>query len=151
MMSETLEAGPLTLEKHTESRIISLNNFIRLTHISFSYLQHLIKIILLRTKYRYNESINNSKSYKQLNILRLDVNDILRSRICCDEATFIKIFQIISFLDAYEIKEGEKPLLKIVEVKDKLNEPNNSVSVIYLFKGEIQCELQMSIKKKGKK
>ncbi len=76
------------------------------------------------------------------------ISDLLRTKLECNENSFICLLRTLYLLDADESMKGK---FKLVRIKNKLDMPDNNIMINYLFMGKIQCELQLSIQEpKGK-
>jgi hypothetical protein len=72
----------------------------------------------------------------------------MRSKLQCNESTFITLLQTMYILDNNEAMSDK---FKLVRIKNKLDDPANNIMINYLFMGKVQCELQLSIQEaKGK-
>jgi hypothetical protein len=70
------------------------------------------------------------------------ISDLLRSKLQCNEKTFINVLKTLYLLDkSTEMKDK----FKIMRIKNKLDDAANNIMISYLFLNKIPCELQLSI------
>jgi hypothetical protein len=62
-----------------------------------------------------------------------------------NEAACIRVLHTLYLLDELDSKEA--PFFKLVRVKNKLDKKDSNVLINFLFKGKLQCELQLSSQK----
>ena len=128
--------------------------------MTFSYLNYLIHSLLLVSleesennfqNYRiYEDNISKAEQKKcalsGINLVNFNVGDLLRARYICLEHEFINV---LAFL--YKIEEMNPLFLKIVKIKNRLDDNNNDILINFFFKNTITCELQLAIFKETNK
>ena len=71
-----------------------------------------------------------------MNLIIFKVSDLMRSKLQCNETTFISLLKLFYSLDD---STQMKDKFKLVRVKNKLDDPANNVMINYLFMGKVQC------------
>jgi len=64
----------------------------------------------------------------------------MRSKCACSEQEFIKILLVLD-----ELHSKAPDFLKIVRIKNRLEQQNNDVLINLFFMNKVECELQLSI------
>lgn len=80
---------------------------------------------------------------EEINLVSFKIGDLMRSKIHCNQATFIRMLKTLYILDETEDKSIK--FLQLVRIKNKLDSKDNNILINYTFMGQVQCELQMSI------
>jgi hypothetical protein len=92
-----------------------------------------------------NEDTLSKGEAEYINLVSLRIGDLMRARMHVNEASCIRVLHTLYLLDEAESKEA--PFFKLVRVKNKLDKKDNNVLINFLFRGKLQCELQLSSQK----
>jgi hypothetical protein len=76
------------------------------------------------------------KTWSNINLVSFRVSDLMRSKLQCNESSFISLLNTIYLLDNSECMRGK---FKLIRIKNKLDDPANNIMINYLFMGKIQC------------
>jgi hypothetical protein len=98
--------------------------------------------VLIDHLLKAGQGIWTNKYWQSINLVSFRIGDLMRSKLQCNENSFIAVLQTMYMLD--ESKELGK-MFKLVRIKNKLDQSANNIIVNYLFMGKMQCELQLSI------
>jgi len=79
---------------------------------------------------------------KNVNLIIFKIGDLMRAKLQCNETSFITLLKTFYLLDN---SDEMKNKFKLIRINNKLDGPANNIIINYLFKGKIQCELQLSI------
>lgn len=142
------------IKRYTETRVMASKMNALVIHFMQQYVSELIRMLVevgsieihsTDTDFRseYNSQPKIVKTEKEdINLVVFKIGDLMRSKIHCNEATFIRLLKTLYILDEAEDK-GE-PLFELVRIKNKLDTKDNNILINYLFMGKVQCELQIS-------
>lgn len=134
------------VKRFTEARVISSKMNALLTKFMCQYLSSLINLLVRagRIKKSLQKKAGESKeAFLYINLVIFPIGDLMRSKIHCDEPSFIRLLKTLYYLD--EADRRERPFFQLVNIKNKLDTKDNNILINYLFMGKLQVELQMSV------
>ena len=133
-----------SVNRYTETRQAASKINLALTSLMLSYTNILIHHLL-----KAGQMIWTSQNkFDHIDLVVFRVSDLMRSKLQCNERSFISLLKTMYMLDGSDKMQGK---FRLVRIKNKLDEPANNIMINYLFMGKVQCELQLSIQEpKGK-
>lgn len=124
--------------RYSDTRALASKINSLLTHFMLKYLNLLIHHLIRAGNKIQTERLDCDK----LSLVVFRVSDLMRSKIQCSESEFISLLRTLYLLDNSQEMEGK---FKLVRIKNKLEDPASNIIINYLFLGQVQCELQLSI------
>ena len=109
------------------------------------YLSGLIHLLIEAGKFEEKKDQMSKGEAEFINLISFRIGDLMRARMHVNEAACIRVLHSLYLLDEHESKEA--PFFKLVRVKNKLDKQDNNVLINFLFRGRLQCELQLSSQK----
>jgi hypothetical protein len=84
----------------------------------------------------------NYEVLRQVDLISFKVGDLIRGKYAGSEAEFLRIYK-----NLIEVSEQRPEVLKIVRIKNRLDQKENDILVNLFFSNKIQCELQLSFER----
>lgn len=75
---------------------------------------------------------------RQVDLVSFKVGDLVRGRFACSESEFLRIYKNI-----IEVSEQRPEVLKIVRIKNRIDQKENDIMLNLFFMNRVQCELQL--------
>ena len=121
-----------SVSRYTETRQTASKINLALTSLMLNYTNILIHHLLKAGRTIWT----SDNKFDHVDLVVFRVSDLMRSKLQCNERSFISLLKTMYMLDSSEKMQGK---FRLVRIKNKLDEPANNIMINYLFMGKVQC------------